>query len=336
MNDLTQIGFYTLSNERCRNASSTSVLQRCELILTGRCNFQCPYCRRVGGKDMDQRQAENTVRLWCAQGLRNIRFSGGEPTLYPGLVGLVKLAKNLGCEHIAISSNGSARRATYDALLDAGVNDFSISLDACCAADGEAMAGVRGIWDTVIENIRYLATKTYVTVGVVLTDANVDSVNDIIRFAHSLGVQDIRVIPAAQDGDRLRDIRVDADLLAVHPILKYRVENIIEGKPVRGLTDLDSSRCGLVLDDMAVMGESHYPCIIYMREGGAPIGKVGADMRRERQEWWLRHTPQRDPICSVNCLDVCVEYNNRHAGYLAEPVTGCNGMKSLEGVAHAI
>jgi hypothetical protein len=174
--------------------------------------------------------------------------------------------------------------------------------------------GVKGAWDLVVSNIKELSKLTYVTVGVVLTEENVGRVNDIIRFAHDLGVADIRIIPAAQDGDRLRGVIVDKDLLKSHPILRYRVFNIRYGFPVRGLMLDDSNRCSLALDDMAVMGSNHYPCIIYMREGGAPIGKVGPRMRFEREEWVKSHDTHKDPICKKNCLDVCVAYNNRFIG----------------------
>lgn len=56
---LDHIGFYTLSDERARASSVSSPLVRCELILTGRCNFRCPYCRSVGGRDMNVRRARN-------------------------------------------------------------------------------------------------------------------------------------------------------------------------------------------------------------------------------------------------------------------------------------
>ena len=70
-----------------------------------------------------------------------------------------------------------------------------------------------------------------------------------------------------------------------------------------------------VLDDMAAMGDSHYPCIIYMREGGRPIGKIGTGMRQERQRWYEDHDCTKDTICSGNCLDVCVEYNTKHESF---------------------
>lgn len=54
---------------------------RCEMILTDRCNFNCPYCRGLREDiqgDMPMEVAERTIDLWAADGLRNIRFSGGE------------------------------------------------------------------------------------------------------------------------------------------------------------------------------------------------------------------------------------------------------------------
>lgn len=322
MNDLKNIGFYTLSDERCKNASSTSPLWRCELIVSGKCNFKCPYCRSVGGKDLPLEQAMDTVRLWASEGLKNIRFSGGEPTLYKGLNDLVVLAKTSGIERIALSTNGSASMTLYRRLYESGVTDFSISLDACCAEDGDHMAGDRkGSFERVITSIRELSKLTYVTVGVVLTPDNIGQTEKIVEYASSLGVSDIRVIPAAQDGQHLPKLNLSEEILSKYPILRYRAGNLASGNPVRGLNG-GTGKCGLVLDDMAVMGDSHYPCIIYMREGGAPIGKVGAGMREERKVWYESHDSYADSICSKNCLDVCCDYNNKHAGYHGVASTG--------------
>ena len=42
---LRSIGFYSLSDRRAEEVSSTSQMERCELIITEDCNFSCPYCR---------------------------------------------------------------------------------------------------------------------------------------------------------------------------------------------------------------------------------------------------------------------------------------------------
>ena len=84
---------------------------------------------------------------------------------------------------------------------------------------------------------------------------------------------------------------------------------------MRGIKKDNFNRCPLVMDDMAIAGEYHFPCIIYFREQGDPIGKVGPNMRRERVEWWKKHDTYKDKICKGNCLDVCIDYNERYAYY---------------------
>jgi len=261
---------------------------------------------------MSYEKAKEILDYWIADKLKNVRFSGGEPTMYQRLAELVAHCKENRVEHIAVSTNGSANRATYQKLLDAGVNDFSISLDACCASGANEMAGVALNFDRLTDNIKYLSERTYVSVGVVLTEHNVGEVVKIVEFADTLGVHDIRIISAAQY-NQLVDLagHITAEILGRHPILDYRVANINNGRNVRGLRDTDSDRCRLVQDDSAVAGNYHFPCIIYMREHGDPIGTVGPDMRRERLRWMRTHDTHADPICKKNCLDVCVDYNNK-------------------------
>ena len=149
------------------------------------------------------------------------------------------------------------------------------------------------------------------TVGVVLTEANVEEFKRTVLFAHGLGVADIRIISAAQWNAPLEDLDLPSEVLDVHPILAYRVANLRSNVTVRGLGPEDSDRCPLVLDDMAVLRGEHYPCIIYLREQGAPIGRVGPGMRAERASWAKDHDVKKDPICAGNCLDVCRDYNRK-------------------------
>jgi MoaA/NifB/PqqE/SkfB family radical SAM enzyme len=224
----------------------------------------------------------------------------------------VALASKRGIEHIAVSTNGSAARSMYRNLVMRGVNDFSISLDACDRETAQRMSGGVDAFDRVIANIQYLAELTYVTVGMVFTEETAHTAREAVEFAAMLGVSDIRVLSSAQyDGALEGLVDLPDDFLARFPILKYRVENFRRGLNVRGLRAGDTSACPLVLDDMAVAGLNHFPCIIYLREGGAPIGTVGPDMRDERVDWFIHHDTELDPICSMNCLDVCVDHNNK-------------------------
>lgn len=314
MKDLKEIGFYTLSNERAKQTSVSSPLWRCELLITNKCNFNCPYCRNLRSdidKELTDRGVYPILDYWISEGLKNIRFSGGEPTLHPSLIDYVKYCKDNGVERIAISTNGSASLGEYDQLVKAGVNDFSISLDGGCCSTGELMTGgVKGSWNKAVTAIKELSKLTYTTVGMVFTEDNITGCLDAVIFVDGLGCHDIRVIPSAQYNKALARLdELPISLLNRHPILRYRVQNIKMGYGVRGING-HRHKCWLVLDDMAVAGGYHFPCIIYLREGGEPIGRICDEwVRADRYNWAKAHQPHLDKICKEMCLDVCVDYN---------------------------
>ena len=315
---LQEIGFYTLNDDRAKHSSVYSSLERCELILTDQCNFKCPYCRGSSKKTkgtLTFERAKHMVDIYKSHNLRNIRFSGGEVTLLPYLIDLIKYTATPDISRIAISTNGSAPFGLYKELFNAGVDDFSISLDACCTSTASTMAGKVGYYETILENIERLSELSYVTVGVVLNDENVKEVEGIVALAHNLGVADIRIIPSAQYGESLGFIpEIAEEVLEKNPILKYRINNLKEGQSLRGLSSIDSRKCYLGLDDMVIANNYHFPCVIYMREGGEPVGSVDEksmeEIRLERLEWIEKTNCLVDPICKANCLDVCRDYNN--------------------------
>lgn len=322
MNKLEKIGFYTLNDKRAATTSLTSQMKRCEMIITEYCNFNCPYCRglkdEVYGnrkvKRLSLEEIKQNIDYWCEnEPLENIRFSGGEPTLHPNIREIVYYSKEKGIKRIAISTNGSNKLDLYKELVNLGVNDFSISLDACCAEDGDMMSGgVKGSWNRVTKNIEELSKLTYVTVGVVLNEMNIDSTIDTIKFADSLGVSDIRIISSAQYNKPIPRLNeIPKEIKDKYPILKYRINHFSKGINVRGIKETDSNKCPLMMDDSIIAGDFHYQCVIHMREGGKPIGKVGPNMRKERYDFMKNFNTHKDPICVKNCLDVCVDYNNK-------------------------
>jgi len=323
---LEEIGFYSLYDQRVQLTSEKSQMKRCEMIITEYCNFSCPYCRGLKDsiygdrkiKQLSLNEIKTNIDYWCEnQPLENIRFSGGEPTLHKDIVEIVKYAKKKKIKRIAISTNGSNKISLYKELLKAGVNDYSISLDANCSSVGDMMAGyIPGSWNIVVKNIKELSKLVYVSVGVVLTPENIDDTIKTIEFAHSLGVADIRIISAAQWNKPIPKLNeVSDEIRKAHPILDYRIKHFAEGRNVRGIKKTDYNKCALILDDSVIAGDYHFPCVIYMREQGKAIGKVGPNMRQERKEWFLKHNIYKDKICRENCLDVCIDYNNKYKQY---------------------
>lgn len=233
--------------------------------------------------------------------------------LYPHIEELVKYSKFLGVEHIAISTNGTISIDRYLNLIKCGVNDFSISLDAGCCSVGDVMSsGVCGAWDKAANAILKLSKETYVSVGVVFTENNADTAIETINFIDSLGPSDIRVIPSAQWNRAIESLKnLPNTTLDKYPILKYRIENMKSNRNIRDIEKDDYNRCPIALDDVAVCNGYHFPCIIYLREQGNPIGKMSPSMRHDREEWFLNHDTYRDRICRENCIDCVVDFNNK-------------------------
>ena len=314
---IDEIGYATINDIRARSASEKSPMVRCDMVLTDRCTFRCPYCQGIredcqGSVSMEE--AKRMIDLWTENGLMELRLTGGEPTVWPGIVELVKYAKSRGTRSVGLSTNAFSDLALYNELIDAGVDVFSISLDACNPEEGDRMSGgIKGSWYKVTANIREISKRAYVWLGIVTTAETAKDLPETIDFALSLGVHDIKLVSASQYNQLL----TSAGLISKkpreeHPLLNYRITNMEHGRNIRGITEYDSHRCPLVLDDSSFAGGYHFPCTLYMRERGEPIGIPNENMRQDRAEWYRRHDSHKDPICSAYCIDFFVEYNNRY------------------------
>jgi GTP 3',8-cyclase len=106
--------------------------------LTDRCNLRCSYCMPAEGLDWLPTEEvltdDEVIRLIGIGvrllGIREVRFTGGEPLVRRGLVGLVSRTREIdpGLE-ISLTTNalGLARQA--QALADAGLDRVNVSLD---------------------------------------------------------------------------------------------------------------------------------------------------------------------------------------------------------------
>ena len=314
--ELAVLNWSTLSDHRAANVKKNNGLYRLALIITGKCNFACPYCKLVGGNtvpDMTRNDAINLVKSTIKLGLKELRISGGEPTIVFWLPELVRIASGEGVR-VSVSSNGYSKPSVYETLVEAGVSEFSISLDTTNPETANVQSGGRmdvlSHVSNTIQLIVSLGAKVYV--GMTCTSNKpVEDMKSVAMFALTRGATDIKIMSLAQEGHIVDTSWVDEKLSNQFPLLKWRSENFQHGRDVRGLHCVDCHACALALDDATVAGDSHYPCNVYFREGGEPIGRVDNDMMKERAEWFENHNSYFDPICKTFCMDILRAYNNR-------------------------
>ncbi|MFF3556871.1 GTP 3',8-cyclase MoaA [Streptomyces tsukubensis] len=106
--------------------------------LTDRCNLRCTYCMPEEGLSwlpkpelLTDDEIVRLVRIAVTElGITEVRFTGGEPLLRPGLVGIVERCAALTPRpRLSLTTNGIGLRRTAAALRAAGLDRVNVSLD---------------------------------------------------------------------------------------------------------------------------------------------------------------------------------------------------------------
>ncbi len=110
--------------------------------LTDRCNLRCTYCMPPEGlawlPGPGLLTDDEIVRLVGVAvtrlGVTEVRFTGGEPLLRPGLVEIVRrVAGLLPRPQLSLTTNGIGLERTAEALREAGLDRVNVSLDTLSA-----------------------------------------------------------------------------------------------------------------------------------------------------------------------------------------------------------
>ncbi|MDK1474262.1 GTP 3',8-cyclase MoaA [Streptomyces sp. 549] len=106
--------------------------------LTDRCNLRCTYCMPEEGLQwlakpdlLTDDEIVRLIRIAVTElGVTQVRFTGGEPLLRPGLVSLVERCAALDKRpRMSLTTNGIGLERTAAALRDAGLDRVNVSLD---------------------------------------------------------------------------------------------------------------------------------------------------------------------------------------------------------------
>lgn len=104
--------------------------------LSRRCNFGCSYCSWMTSNNFDPHRsweelmfaADEIERFFCRGRTGKWVFTGGEPTLHPDYLKLVKTVKDRG-HLIHTQTNGSRSPEFYGELLENSLIGFSVHLE---------------------------------------------------------------------------------------------------------------------------------------------------------------------------------------------------------------
>ena len=329
-------------------------LHRLTVFLTYRCNLDCPYCKTIARSEseLEARPAkrvshtlasfERLLATHAGTPLRHLHFTGGEASLIPELPEMLRRARAAGVERLSLTTNGTLPASRYLALIEAGLDELRISIDAPDALLGRALTQRRRAWSSSVETLAALSAARreganfFLIVNAVIGLANRERVVELVRFLLGFAPDDLKLITEVDARDALGSFpgvaSAKAELEALiadlppesMPLLRRKLETVFSPEAV-GLETEEAPegrrwRCYIPLTERTVDGVAYYPCSVYLREGGAPLGPLEdpPELQRQRSADFVQDTDcLQDPICRRYCLHCTRSYNARANARLA-------------------
>ena len=133
------------------------------LTMEFRCNLACVHCMIEGTMDRLTPQPESEFQAVLDEQRRNRRWkglilTGSEITLRKDLPDLARRARAAGFEHVRIQTHGMAlAKPDFAArLLDAGVDEFFVSVAGSDAQSHDRITAVPGAWGRMMRGLERL------------------------------------------------------------------------------------------------------------------------------------------------------------------------------------
>ncbi len=192
--------------------------------LTDRCNLRCSYCMPAEGLDwlphdevLTDDEVARLIEIGVRRlGIREVRFTGGEPLIRRGLVDIVRRTRALGDElELSITTNALGLERNAQALADAGLDRVNISLDTLDAERFHTITR-RDRLDDVLRGAKaaHDAGLTPVKINaVLLRGVNDDDACELLHWAvgHAYALRFIEQMPLDAQHDWHREQMVTAE-----------------------------------------------------------------------------------------------------------------------------
>ena len=170
------------------------------ISLTDRCNLRCAYCMPPEGLDWLPNPARLTddevvrlIRIGVESlGIREVRFTGGEPLLRRDLVAIIGATAALSPRpEISLTTNGIGLDRRASALREAGLDRINVSLDTLRPEVFRKLTH-RDRLDDVLAGMAAAAAAGLTPVkvnAVLMRDLNDDQAPDLLRYCVQHGYE---------------------------------------------------------------------------------------------------------------------------------------------------
>lgn len=203
----TVVDHFLEGTDGCQTCALTGLLSRAplfsleagapykiDLALTYGCNNQCSHCYneadRLSMPSLTLNKWREVLNKISEIGIPHVILTGGEATLHPDFLEIVRYADSLGLV-VGLNSNG---RAISDSkfmhqIAQAGLNHVQITLGSCYPEVHDSMMGARSFHQTVKGISAAVDSGVHVITNTTLIRSNISHVEEIIDFIYERGVR---------------------------------------------------------------------------------------------------------------------------------------------------
>ncbi len=274
--------------------------------LTRSCNLRCKHCLNSSGSSLDNQlnyeEFKDMILKFSKAGIQEIRFTGGEPLVFPKVFDLIKLCTELGI-YTSIGTNGTLiTKSIAQKLKEAGLKKAIVSIDGTekkhdyIRGEGNYKKAMDGI-DNLIE------LGIDVRINSVIMKENMD---DVIEFAKQINDKKqslfIRRFIESGRGINLKDnMLTKEDYEYVRKELKEELETgkYVNGHYLRNKDEVVDSRIHIPfkIKDGCKAGEralvitpdgNIHLCGFLAAQGFTPVGNV-RDVTDWENYWYRIH-----------------------------------------------
>ncbi len=177
--------------------------------LTDRCNLKCRYCVPAAqceyftpeGELLSLEEIHRVIQIFAALGISRVRFTGGEPLLRKGSVGLMERIISMpGIQEVTLTTNGTLLADFSGELRRAGVTRVNVSLDSLNRRVYRSITGRDELYSVLngIESARREGLVVKLNV-VIIKGQNHEEMLDFLNFSRETGIR-VRFIELVETG----------------------------------------------------------------------------------------------------------------------------------------
>ena len=185
--------------------------KRKHLRITTLCNNNCIFCLAGGIKDrrhLTLEEVTKQIKQGIEENCERLILSGGDATIHPKFLEIIKLGKDTGYKKIQVITNG--RMFSYGSFLiksiQNGLDEITFSIHSHIPEIQDKLTIIKGSFKQSISALKKAITlkdqgKLIVSVDIVLNALNVESIKDTFEFFYNLGVMEIDLLQITPFGN---------------------------------------------------------------------------------------------------------------------------------------